>query len=316
MEQLTAELLTAEGRHEEAAQIWEYMYRMAIERQELDYAISALGYLKAAYERTNDSAGIISTYKRLSEDIPARQKQTSELRFSVLRMVFARDKAALEAELNLSQQKTAILRRLSHEFRTPLAIIQSSSNMLEHYDDRLPLEQRQLRLQRISAQVQWMTVMLDDILEILRLDEDDAALLERSTFQLDELAQAALQQMGRYRISNLHVRVVIQPGQTHVHAAHEALQTVLVHLLTNAVKFSRGEVLGVSENSLVMRVADHGIGILPEEQKEVFKPLFRGSNLDEVTGNGLGLAIVAKLVEQMRGTIDLDSSAGVGTTFT
>ncbi len=269
VEQLTAELLTAEGRTEEAAQVWETMYDMAIQRQELDYAISALNYLKNAYERSNDTTGVIRTYKRLSEDIPARQKHSSDLRFNVLRMVFAMDKAALEAELNLSQQKSAILRRLSHEFRTPLAIIQTSTDLLGKHADKLTLEQRQVRLQRISAQVQWMTVMLDDILEVLRLDEDDSTSPVPTTFRLDDLAQAALLQMEQYGVSQLRVQIQIQPEGSSVRAARKSLQIILIQLLTNAIKFSQDAVkleLALSDGVLRMRVADRGIGIPHEEQ--------------------------------------------------
>jgi len=66
---------------------------------------------------------------------------------TVLRMIFASDKAAMAAELNLNQQKSAIFKRLSHEFRTPLTIIHSAAEMLDRYSDKLTIEQRQQRLQ-------------------------------------------------------------------------------------------------------------------------------------------------------------------------
>jgi signal transduction histidine kinase len=319
VEQLTADLLTAEGRHTEAATVLEYMYSMAIQRQELDYAISALNNLKANYERSGDTRGLVSVYKRLAEGIPARQKQGSDLRFNVLRMVFAMDKAALEAELNLSQQKTAIMRRLSHEFRTPLAIIQTSVDLVSHYGDRLTLEQRQKRLTRITDQVQWMTVMLDDILEVLQLDDDEAIAPILTEFRLDDLAQAALLQLEQYGVSQRRVQVEIQPQESSIHGARKALQIILIQLLTNAVKFSQEMArldLIADDRQLTIRVSDRGIGIPAEEQQAIFQPLVRGINLEEVAGNGLGLAIVAKLVQQLRGHIDLASAVGVGTTIT
>jgi signal transduction histidine kinase len=319
VEQLAAELLSSEGRDQEAIQIWESMYDMAIQNAELDYAVSALQHLKTAYERFSDTTGLVSVYKRLAEDIPALQKQSSDLRFTVLRMVFAQDKAALEAELNLSQRKSAMLSRLSHEFRTPLTVIQTSAGLLEHYADRMTLKQRQDHLQGITSQVKWMTIMLDDILEVLRFDEKDTTPLLSTMFQVSDLVQSALKQIERYSISLTNVQVHIQPEDACIESTPQALKTILVHLLTNAVKFSRKDVrvnLTINHDTLTIQVVDEGIGIPLTEQQEVFKPLVRGTNLDEVTGNGLGLAIVARLVKQLRGKIDLRSVVGEGTTIT
>jgi signal transduction histidine kinase len=319
VEQLTAELFTREGRHQEAIQVLERMYEMALQDQALDYAIAALNQLKTAYERLNDTNGLVTVYKRLAEDIPARQKQSGDLRFTVLRMVFAQDKAALEAELNLSQRKSAMLSRLSHEFRTPLTIIQTSAGLLQSYADRMTLDQRQEYLEGITAQVKWMTVMLDDILEMLRFDENETTLLLPTMFSLSDLVQSVLKQVERYSISTDNVRISIQPEDACVETAPQALKTILVHLLTNAIKFSRKAVdltMTVAHNQLTILVIDEGIGIPLAEQQEVFKPLVRGTNLDEVTGNGLGLTIVAKLVKQLHGKIDLKSVVGEGTSIT
>jgi len=309
VEQLTAELLTAEGRHPEAARVWEYMYEMAIQRQELDYAISALNHLKAVYERLNDSAGLISAYKRLAEDIPVRQRQSSELRFSVLRMVFAMDKEALEAELHLSQHKSAILKRLSHQFRTPLNIIQSSSYLLEQAD-KLSLQQRQMRLQRISAQVQHMTIILDEIMEVLSL-EDDNTLLLLSTFQLEDLAQSALRQTERYNISNLPVEIHILPDQTSIQGPRKALQMILSHLLTNALRFSQDMVkadLEFVEQMVVMRVTAQGVMPQNQEQPDITRVLTRPPQFDEVAIDTLGLAMINRLVRQLRGKIEYNGN--------
>ncbi len=319
IEQLTAELLIHESRDAEAIAVWEQMYTLAVERQELDYAVEALNHIKNTHERNANSVGIISAYKRLSEEIPRLQKQHHDLRFDVLRMVFAMDKAALQAELQLSHQKVAILHRLSHEFRTPLAIIQSATHIVENYSDRLTLEQRQARLQGITHQVNWLTIMLDDILELLQLEEGTRKLPTQHIFQLTDLVQMALISIAGYQLSEARVMTHIQPDVPAIIGAQMALKTIIVHLLTNAIKFSQDEVwlvLTVEGHELVIKVSDQGIGIRPDEQRMIFQPLARGSNLDEVTGTGLGLAIVAKQVERLHGRILLDSAEGKGTTIT
>lgn len=319
VEQLTAELLVHEGRDAEAIAVWERMYTLAVERRELDYAVEALNHIKNTYERINNLTGVISAYKRLSEDIPRLQKQHHDLRFDVLRMVFAMDKAAMQAELHLSRQKTAILNRLSHEFRTPLAIIQNATDIVDRYSDRLSLEQRQSQLRGITKQIKWMTVMLDDILELLQLDDGSNKPPPQQVFILDDLVQLCLISIARYRLSDTRVMTQIQPDVPPLVGAQLALKTVIVHLLTNAIKFSEDEVrlvLSVEGNELVIKVSDQGIGIRPEEHQMVFQPLARGSNLDEITGNGLGLAIIAKRVDQLHGRILLDSTEGKGTIVT
>ncbi|MBW4436107.1 MAG: hypothetical protein KME04_03170 [Pleurocapsa minor GSE-CHR-MK-17-07R] len=314
VESLTAQLHMARGQYEEAANVWERVLKTATDQAEVFAAITALNDLKTVYELSGDTEGLIRTYKRLAEDIPAQQKHTNDLRFSVLRTVFSREKEAMEAQLDLGKQKSTILRRLSHEFRTPLAIIESSSNMLSTYLDRMSLQQRQEHLKNINQQVGWMTVMLDDILNMLSWD--DATVYQKSTFSIDELVAGALEHLARYRISGDRLRVTQGDGAHRITAPRTALQIIVVHLLSNGIKFSRDEVrLDVSwmAEQLTISVVDHGIGIPDKEHQEVFLPLVRASNLDEINGIGAGLAIVSRLVRNMHGHIRMDSELGKGT---
>lgn len=316
-ETLQAAILAKEGHHRESIAALERAYGHAIGAQNLESTVEILNSLTAAYEQTGDLAGVVSAYQRMTRDVPEQQKRSGELRFNVLRAVFAMDRAAVQAKLQLNSQKNAILHRLSHEFRTPLTVIQSTADLIQNYGERLTLEQRQERLQRISGQVRWMTVLLEDIVEMLNLEDAGFAALPAAPFTLDDLAQAALAGLERYRLPNAVVRLNIPNGTCVVHAPQRTVETILIHLLSNAVKFSRTDVqldLSADERVLVMRVADEGIGIPSDEQKIVFQPLVRGSNLDEVSGNGLGLALVARLVEQLHGSVHLDSKEGVGTT--
>ena len=93
------------------------------------------------------------------------------------------------------------------------------------------------------------------------------------------------------------------------------------NLLGNAIKFSepgRRVVIGARarDGEVVVSVQDQGVGIPKAQQAEIFKPLVRGTNLDEVTGTGVGLTIVSKLVNFLHGTIALTSVEGTGTTVT
>lgn len=316
-EQLVSRLLALEGRDAESLAALERAYAIASKGGLLDFANALLNDLKTAYEQAGDSAGVIGVYERMTKDIPALQRRDSDLRFTVLRMVFAMDKAAAQAEVEQSRQKKRMLERITHEFRTPLTIIQSTAELVEQYGERMSLEQRQAKLKNITGQVKWLAVMLEDIIELFALD-GQYTLPAAEQFRLDDLAEVALRRLDRYRISSRTIQAAVQPGMT-VTGTRKPLETVLAHLLGNAVKFSKANVhldLRVDNGMLVMRIADTGIGIPAREQAAVFQPLVRGSNLDEVTGNGIGLALVSRLVEQMRGHIDLDSTEGKGTTIT
>ena len=98
----------------------------------------------------------------------------------------------------------------------------------------------------------------------------------------------------------------------------ELLRRVLDNLLSNAIKYSAaGSTVQVAvwvENLQVnLRVSDHGLGIPPDEQAKLFDPFFRGKNVADIPGNGLGLMIVKKSLELMQGSIDVSSEVGAGT---
>jgi signal transduction histidine kinase len=319
IEFLVGVLLDHEGRRADAVHAWERAYELAVRGEMIDFAISILNKIKAAHEQSGSIGELVGVYKRLTQDIPRLQKQGSDLRFSVLQMVFAIDKAAHRSEVELNQQKSAILHRLSHEFRTPLTVIQSTAEIVEKYGERLSLEQRQERLQRITGQVRWMTVMLEDIGELLRLDDGMPPTMLVTAFELRDLVQLALDGLGRYRLPTTRVNVTLQPEQASLHGPLQTLATIATQLLSNAIKFSQAQValdLSYTSGVLTMRVADEGIGIPKAQQAEIFKPLVRGTNLDEVTGTGVGLTIVSKLVNFLHGTIALTSVEGTGTTVT
>ena len=319
IEYLVGELLDHEGRSGEAVAAWEHAYDIAVRGEMIEFAISILNKIKAAHEEAGNTSALVGVYKRLTQDIPRFQKQGSDLRFSVLQMVFAIDKAAHRSEVELNQQKSAILHRLSHEFRTPLTVIQSTAELVEKYGERLTLEQRQERLQRITGQVRWMTVMLEDIGELLRLDDGTPPVMTNTAFTLRDLAQLGLDGLDRYRLPASRVQISVQPENATIHGPVQTLATIMTQLLSNAIKFSKTQValdLSYDGRALTIRIADEGIGIPKAQQADIFKPLVRGTNLDEVTGTGVGLTIVSKLVDYLHGTIGLVSAEGTGTTAT
>jgi signal transduction histidine kinase len=98
------------------------------------------------------------------------------------------------------------------------------------------------------------------------------------------------------------------------------LRYILTNLLSNAVKYSPNAKvvllnLDIEDNKLSIKVTDYGIGILPQDQKYVFDPFFRGKNVEKIQGTGYGLSILKGCVETLKGSVHLDSTPGKGSTF-
>lgn len=313
-----ARFFEATGNLAQAVATRETLYYYMLELQLLALAKTELENLVRLYGQMDDNENLLRTYQRMAQEVPQLQQKNSDMRLKILRLIFAQDKAAMQAELDLSQQKTAIMTRLSHEFRTPLSIIQTNSELVNRYSERMTLEQRQQRLNEISRQVQRMTLMLDDMMKLLREDVLLVSALAES-ITLRQVAETALSELTDYRQSAIRVRLHL-PAPEAVIITHPAIiRTIMVHLLTNALKFSQAEVdlsLGIEIDTLVMIVHDTGIGIPQAEHHAVFQPLYRASNLDEVGGTGMGLAIVRKYVDDIGGHIKLHSIPGTGTTVT
>jgi signal transduction histidine kinase len=110
-------------------------------------------------------------------------------------------------------------------------------------------------------------------------------------------------------------------GQKKVILDKKILKNILLNLLSNAIKYSEENkeiqfVMDISDNALLIKVKDEGLGIPVDDQKNLFSKFFRAKNVTNIQGTGLGLTIVKKYVELLNGTIDFISAQNAGTTFT
>lgn len=256
--------------------------------------------------RPNDpESGVIWTFL----DITERRKSEQEVR------------EALEQQKALNELRTRFVAMTSHEFRTPLAAILSAEELLRHYGERLPQSERIEILDSIAAGVQRMSRMMD---RVLLLGRADAQMLDYSPQPLDlpalcrELVEEArLQQPG----SRCELIAAWGPGVGSGSYDEKLLRHIFGNLLSNAMKYSPGggQVrfrVRREGGQMVFEVADQGIGIPAEEIPHLFESFHRASNVGAIQGTGLGLAIVKNAVETHRGTIEVESRLGEGTTFT
>jgi PAS domain S-box-containing protein len=230
-------------------------------------------------------------------------------------------RAALEQQRELNELRSRFVAMTSHEFRTPLATILSSTELLKYYGDRLPKAESLGILKSIEDSVSRMAAMVD---RVLLLGKADARMLEFRPVRLDVIATCR--------------SLVAQALAQHPHAACELvtqfdtqtltglfdeklLRHIFENLLSNAIKYSPqgGQIIfrvGTVGGQVEFEVADRGIGIPQDELAHLFSSFHRASNVGTIQGTGLGLAIVKNSVDLHGGVIRVNSTLGEGTTFT
>jgi PAS domain S-box-containing protein len=225
---------------------------------------------------------------------------------------------ALAREIELGELKSSFVSMVSHEFRTPLGIIQSSAEILDDYLDQLDPAERREQLHSIIKNSRRMAGLMEEVLVLGRLDT------RHMHFQPAPLDVAALcRQLVDEARSTTDAQCPIEFFMTglpaNANADERLLRHILLNLLTNAVKYSEpGQRVTFrasgDRNQLEFIVTDHGIGIPEAEQARLFEAFRRGSNVGNRPGTGLGLVIVKRCVDLHRGKIAIESRPGQGTT--
>lgn len=229
----------------------------------------------------------------------------------------------LELELvkqrELAELRERFMSMVSHEFRTPLAIISSSVDIVRHYFDRLPREKVVERMADISQQVAGMTALLEDVLYILRGNAGKLT-LKPETVDIVGLCGHIVENIRLTDRGQHELVYEADSAALYIEADRRLLEHIVTNLVTNAVKYSppgtrvRMTVRAL-ESSVLLAVEDQGIGIPPDDQPHVFQPFHRGRNAANVDGTGLGLSIVKQNVELHGGQISFHSAENQGTTF-
>jgi signal transduction histidine kinase len=223
------------------------------------------------------------------------------------------------AEHGLAALRARFVMQASHEFRTPLTVILAASDVLRRYATQLTDDQREQRLEKIQASVGQMTELLEDVLTVGRADSGRLPFaprpLDLATLCRDVVADLEATAGPAHRIT------CTAPESLVVHVDAKLVGQILRNLLSNALKYSpNGGSVGLAvvarQAAVELRVSDQGVGIAPADQPHVFEPFYRGAKTDEFAGSGLGLTITKDAVETHGGAIELQSTVGVGTTFT
>lgn len=227
---------------------------------------------------------------------------------------------ALASEKELGDLKSRFIATISHEFRTPMAVIQSSAELLKYYSDRMDEANKHRQLDKIEDHIEIMTTLLTNVLTISRADTVGLP-LSPLAINVMNFCSGLIEEI-RLTSGKAHEIIFSSVGDHSSYALNETLlRQIITNLLTNAVKYSpEGSKIEFNmqceTDKILIAVHDEGIGIPDADLKHLFEDFYRAKNAEMIPGTGLGLSIVKRAVQAHGGTIHVDSTVGTGTTFT
>lgn len=205
----------------------------------------------------------------------------------------------------------------SHEFKTPIVSIRGFARQLQR--DDLTDEERREYATIIADESQRLATLATNILQLSKL-ENQQIVTEKTEFRLDEQLRSCILLLEKqWTAKNLELEVDLDEVTCYDNA--EMLSQAWVNLLNNAIKFTpEGGAIGVSltkgDKEIAVQISDTGIGMSKETQAHIFEKFYQGESSHHAEGNGLGLAMVKRIVALSHGRIHVESMEGQGTTFT
>ena len=232
--------------------------------------------------------------------------------------IIARINQMAEELSSVETLRTDFIANVSHEMKTPLAVMQNYGTLLQAPD--LSEEKRIEYAKAITDASRRLADMMTNILKLNRL-ENQQIYPNPTTYDLGEqLCESLLQYESTWERKNIEIETEIAEGVL-VSADAELLSLVWSNLFSNAFKFTEdgGRVtltLSADEAYATVKVSDTGCGMSAEVGAHIFEKFYQGDTSHATQGNGLGLPLVKRVVDIMQGEIGVESATGVGTTFT
>jgi signal transduction histidine kinase len=272
---------------------------------ELPFPIKSRTYIMDAFPLLEED-GVINNIGVIIKNISKIKKAEENLRES------------LRKERMLGELKSRFVSMASHEFRTPLSTVLSSAYLIEKYTSAEDHPKREKHLQRIVSSVNMLTDILNEFLDIGKIEEGKLQ-TKFSAFNLEDITRTTTNEIKNSLKKDQQINYRHE-GNPIVFLDHSLMKHIVMNLVSNAGKFSSEasviDVVTINQNDHVtLSVKDKGIGISEEDQKHLTERFFRGANAGNIQGTGLGLYIVSKYAEMMNGTIECKSQLEKGTEF-
>lgn len=227
-------------------------------------------------------------------------------------------KEALSKEKELNELKSRFVSMASHEFRTPLSTILSSTNLLQKYIEAGVLNKTESHINKITNAVNHLNEVLSDFLLVGKWEEGKIN-IEISQFSWIELVKE-LKDIVEINLKPEQI-LTIDNVDVYFNSDYNLIKNSLINIISNAIKYSNdGREIKIKiellEKVAIIKVKDKGFGIPEHDQTQIFERFFRASNISNIEGTGLGLSIVKMYVEKLQGNISFTSELGKGTIFT
>ena len=228
--------------------------------------------------------------------------------------------AAVAIENTRLFNQSDLISEMVHELRTPLASINTASNLLMRPE--ISQEQRASMAETIQRESNRLSEMATSFLDLARLESG------RTTYDVEKVNLIKLLEEGveimdsRIKEQNLNLEWAVETKTLIIRVDADKLKQVILNLLSNGIKYNRPNgkiIIGLSSNKqeISFYVRDTGRGILPEHRESLFEKFYRVPGSEQIAqGTGLGLSITKKIVEDHGGKINVESELGKGTTFT
>jgi PAS domain S-box-containing protein len=228
-------------------------------------------------------------------------------------------KKLLAHEQEINELKSKFIAMVSHEFRTPLTVIKSSAQILENFKDNLSDSEFLNYIRRISRTVDMMTSLISNTLFMSNKENNQIKYFKDKVDihnMIDEIVSDAniVNENKRKIISNIEIE------QKYLNTDPKLLRLVISNLLNNALKYSDSGsevIVNVSDNTeaVEFEVVDNGIGISKEDKEKIFDIFYRGQNVGNIAGTGLGMVVILESLKIISGKIELESELNKGSKF-
>ncbi|UES59616.1 hypothetical protein GFK91_28100 (plasmid) [Roseibium aggregatum] len=244
------------------------------------------------------------------------------LSFTMLRAMAEQQRIRLSL---LRERETAEIYRsfvalVSHQFRTPLAVIDSAMQRVLRSGNQMPTDEIRQRASQVRSEVRGLTSLLEATLDVVRLEERQVTARPGNCHVEDLIQRVVARQSEETPERAFSLELGNKVPQT-IETDRLLAEQILNNLLSNAVKYSPvTEPISVSvraqNRSIFISVHDRGVGIPPEEQERVFSRFFRGQGTAGIPGTGIGLNISSQVARLLGGELSFESQAGIGSAFT
>ena len=266
---------------------------------------------KKVKERTKELSKTVNELKVVNIELDEENQKRIEAENQI--------KDALKKEKELNELKTKFLSLVSHEFKTPLSGILTSTMLLGKYKLAEQQEKRDKHLETITNKVHYLNNILNDFLSVEKL-ETGKINYKFHTFKLSKVVDEVIYNANMLLKEGQRIKYPEGVGEISLTQDEKTIELALSNLVNNAIKYSpENTEIDISvkqdEKYTTFKIKDQGIGIPKADQKNIFNRYFRAENALLTQGTGIGLNIIKSHLKNLGGTVTFESEENIGSTF-